>query len=119
MTLKDFYAAIGGDYEGVIARLCSESFVKKFLFKFMADSSYDTLVKSLNAHDYQEAFRAAHTVKGVCQNLGLGRLLDSSSALTEALRGGSGDGADKLMEKVTEDYNRTIVYLKELQKGEN
>ncbi len=119
MTLKQFYDAIGGNYEDVVARLFSEQIVKKFLFKFLNDGSYDTLVKSLAEGDYEIAFRSAHTIKGVCQNLSFDKLLVSSSALTEALRNGRSEEYAPLAEKVKSDYEQTIEKLKELQQEEN
>jgi len=115
MTVKEFYAAVGGDYEGVCSRLISEQLVKKFLLKFLDDGSFNTLAASLKDGNDEEAFRAAHTIKGVCQNLGLDKLYLSSSALTEALRGGKKESADGLFEKVKTDYELTVVYLKKLQ----
>lgn len=115
MTLKECYTAIGGDYESVVARLNSEMLVKRFLFKFLNDSSYDTLLSSLQAKDYEEAFRAAHTIKGVCQNLSLNKLLLSSSDLTEALRNNRSEEYNELVEKVKLDYMQTVSHIKEFQ----
>lgn len=116
MTLKECYTAIGGDYESAIARLTSENLVKRFIFKFLSDGSYDTLVRSLETEDYEEAFRAAHTIKGICQNLSFNKLFESSSSLTEALRNGRSDEYSELAEKVKSDYMQTVVSIKELQR---
>ena len=88
MTLKECYDALGGDYEEAIGRLRSERLVQKFVLKFLSDGSYDLLNSSFEKEDWGEAFRAAHTIKGVCQNLSFVTLGDSSSELCEALRGG-------------------------------
>lgn len=89
MTLEQVYAAIGGDYKGVMERLPSADFVRRFALKFLQDDSFPNLKKALEEKDAPTAFRAAHTLKGVCQNLGFDALYVPSSALTEALRGGS------------------------------
>ena len=88
MTLKECYAALGGDYDEVMGRLRSERLVQKFVLKFLNDGSYQLLLDSLAAGDREEAFRAAHTIKGVCANLAFNDLLASSEQLTEALRDG-------------------------------
>jgi len=67
MTLQECYAAIGGDYEEVLGRLRSERLIQKFVLKFLNDPSYSLLVETMAARQYDEAFRAAHTIKGVCQ----------------------------------------------------
>ena len=45
---------------------------------------------SLAAQDWETAFRASHTLKGVAQNLGMEHLYQVSSALCEAVRGPCG-----------------------------
>ena len=104
MTLEQVYAAIGGDYKGVMERLPSADFVRRFALKFLQDDSFPNLKKALEEKDAPTAFRAAHTLKGVCQNLGFDALYAPSSALTEALRGGSLDGADELFPPVEKEY---------------
>ena len=74
MTLKDCYFALEGDYEEVVGRLYSEALVQKFAVKFLADKSFQLLDESLKAGSYEEAFRAAHTLKGVSQNLSFTKL---------------------------------------------
>ena len=115
MTLKECYAALGGDYASVMGRLPSEKFVQKFVLKFINDGSYDLLLRSLEAEDYAEAFRAAHTIKGVCQNLDFTTLYRSSSALSEALRNGFSPEAPALAEQVKADYQKTVGAIREYQ----
>ena len=117
MTLQECYSAMGGDYADVISRLRSERMVQKFVLKFLADGSYDLLCQSLEAQNYQEAFRAAHTIKGVCQNLSITELGRSSSALTESLRGGWTPEAAGLAEQVKADYERTVQAIRTFQAG--
>lgn len=117
MTLQECYAAMGGDYEGVMGRLRSERMVQKFVLKFLADGSYDLLLSSAAAADWQEAFRAAHTIKGVCQNLSFTMLGRSSSALSEALRGGYTPEADALAEQVKAEYQQTAQAIRAFQEA--
>lgn len=116
MTLQECYAAMAGNYEDVIHRLRSERLVQKFVLKFLSDGSYDLLCQSMKEGNYEEAFRAAHTIKGVCQNLGLSRLQDSSSRLCEALRNGYTPEADALAEEVRADYAQTVTAIRAFQK---
>lgn len=117
MTLQECYHAIGGDYMDVVARLMNDRIVQKFLLKFLDDGSYDTLVRSMEEEDYETAFRAAHTIKGVCQNLGITRLGESSSRLTEALRNGKSQGCEAFLEQVKEDYDQTVQVIREFKAG--
>ena len=87
MTLQEFYAQIGGSYADTVRRLCSESFVLRFVKKYPANPSFDELCEAVDRSDWESAFRAAHTLKGVAQNLGFDRLYAVSVPLTEAMRG--------------------------------
>lgn len=114
MNLKECYTALGGDYESVLSRLMTEKLVNKFVLKFLNDASYENLVKSMNEGNIEDAFREAHTLKGVCQNLSFDRLFESSNAITEALRDGDTVKASELLPKVEEDYKQTVDAIKSL-----
>ncbi len=116
MTLQECYAALGGDYADAAARLCSDKLVQRFMLHFLDDKSYELFCTSMEAKNYEEAFRAAHTIKGVCQNLGFTRLLETSSAMSEALRHGWTPEADELFERLKSDYQVTIGAILEFQK---
>lgn len=115
MTLKECYSAIGGDYESVVARLMTEALVQKFMLKFLDDASYDTLLSSLENGNYEEAFRAAHTIKGICQNLGFTKLFNTVDPLTEALRGGCALTDKSLVDRFCEDYSQTVSAIRSFQ----
>ena len=87
MTVKECYEQMGADYEGVLGRLRSEVLIKKFAKKFLDDGSFRSLKDNLVQKNGEEAFRAAHTLKGVCQNLGkvYARTLDLISCIRQAL----------------------------------
>ena len=86
MTLEAFYAKIGGNSADVLRRLPSEAMVRKFIGKYPADTSWGSLESAINSQDWEAAFRAAHTLKGVAQNLGFPRLYQAAAVLTETLR---------------------------------
>ena len=114
MTLKECYAAMGGDYDEVIGRLRSERLVQKFVLKFLDDGSYDLLCRALEEGNREESFRAAHTIKGVCSNLAFTQLLQFSSQLTELLRedGGDSEQVQALFGQVRESYQRTAQAIR-------
>lgn len=115
MTLEACYEALGGNYKDVVGRLHSERLVQKFVLKFLDDASYDNLCRALEEGAQEEAFRAAHTIKGMCQNLSFTKLEVSSSALTEALRAGDMDTAKTLIGSVQEDYACTAAAIRAFQ----
>ena len=112
MTLKECYQAMGADYDDVLGRLRSERLIQKFMLKFLDDGSYELLCESMSSGNLEDAFRASHTIKGVCQNLGFSKLGASSHDLTEALRAGDGAGAAALLGGVQADYEQTVSAIR-------
>ena len=115
MTIEQCYQALGGSFAEVSMRLPSVRLVEKFIGKFLADGSFDALCAQMSSGSRVDAFRAAHTLKGVCANLGFGRLLSSTSRLTEMLRPeGSAIPAEAgpLMDEVREDYRVTVEAIR-------
>ena len=69
----------------------------------------------MQAGKREEAFRAAHTLKGVCANLCFDRLLASAGQLTELLRPETGTipgDATLLLETVAQDYEETVSAIR-------
>ena len=116
MTVKECYEIMKGDYDDVISRLRTDDRVKKFLSKVLSDPSFSQLCNALESKNIEEAFRAAHTLKGVCKNLSLTNLAYSASNLTEALRGRQdyGDDIEPLFTKVKKDYALTMACIQTL-----
>ena len=66
--MRECYEAIGGNYEDVLGRLRSEALIRKFTLKFLEDQSYPQLKQALNDKNYEDAFRSAHTERGVSES---------------------------------------------------
>jgi len=99
---------MGADYEDVLSRLRSEVLVRKFALKFLDDDSYANLKAAMESGNAPEAFRGAHTLKGVAVNLGFTALYNVSSALTEKLRSQEYDNLDGLIADVKKQYDIVI-----------
>lgn len=114
MTVRESYEKIGSNFDEVLRRLGSEALVKRFALKFLNDTSFQDLKDALVKKDGETAFRAAHTLKGVCLNLGFDNLYPSSKDLTELLRAGSMDGYEDLFAEVEKEYSRTCEALRKV-----
>lgn len=112
MTIKSLYEAVGGDYQDVVKRLISEEFAAQLALGFLDDDGFSSLEKAMKNRNAEDAFRAAHTLKGVALNLGFKNLGESASELTEILRKRTFDGADEPFEKVRADYAIVISALR-------
>ena len=84
MTVRECYEELGSDFDKVLSRLVSEALVKKFALKFLDDPSFGQLETALADKDAETAFRAAHTLKGICLNLGFDNLFAPSQELNFA-----------------------------------
>lgn len=115
MTIQECYKEMGADYDEVFHRLPRESMVRKFALMFLNDDSYPKLEQSLKEGNVQEAFRAAHTLKGVCQNLGFTNLYQPAYELTEVLRAGTLEGSGEWFARVTEQYKITTDAIRGVQ----
>ena len=122
MNLKECYQAFGGDYEDTMKRMGMERLLQKFMLKFLDDKSFEELCSSMEQKKYEEAFRAAHTLKGLCLNLGFKTLAESSSSLTEALRSQQFEESNlveimRMLEQVKRDYEMTVSVITEFKEG--
>ena len=118
MTLNECYRTFGGNLDEVLQRLPSERLIIKLLRKFPEDPSMAQLAAALPAGDHETAFRCAHNMKGLCLNLGFPTLLESSCALTEALRPGipfREDTVFALLEKTRADYEAVCNAIAQLE----
>ena len=115
MNLKDCYIKFGGDFDEVLGRLRREETVQKFAFKFLDDKSFSLFESSIGSKDYEDALRAVHTLKGICQNLSCTRLFESSSLVTNALKENDWNKAVDMMPKLSKDYYETINVIKDFK----
>ena len=120
MTVREFYDAIGGNYDDAIGRMMSESLVRRFVLKFKADPTFDQLKEAIGTGDPAAAFPHAHTFKGVSLNLSFAKLSEAAIALTDALReqnraSYSAQKVKELFAAVEREYNRVIEAIGALE----
>ena len=109
--------SFGGDFNGVLERLRREQTVQKFVYKFLDDKSFELFEASMEKQDYEEALRAVHTLKGICQNLSFDRLYTSSSLVTNALKENDYKKAIDLMPQLSDDYSQVVNAVREYKES--
>jgi HPt (histidine-containing phosphotransfer) domain-containing protein len=115
MTVQGCYEMMDGDYTGVIGRLLKDERIQKYLLKFLDAKDYQEMTEALEQENYEVAFRASHTLKGLSLNLGFTGLQRTSEELCEALRGGKPDiDIAPLVSAVGEEYEKVISAIKAL-----
>lgn len=115
MTLRAFYDTIGGNYDETLRRIPREAMVLRFVQKYATDGTFQMLTDAIQAADWETAFRAAHTLKGVAQNLGFDALYQDAFVLTEALRGNVPLTDKSLYQAVAQQQQRIQNALGELE----
>ncbi len=114
MTIEECYNKVGADYKDVMKRFGSEDMVQYFALKFLKDPSFPDLCRAMEQGDSELAFRSAHTLKGICLNLGFTPLYEVSTDLTEKLRGRNTNGLDEELARVRERYDFLVGTFREL-----
>lgn len=89
MTLKELYTLIDGDYDRAIAVLRIEKLIDKHIRRLPGNAIFTDLDEAGKTLDPTRMFDAAHAIKGVCANLGLVKLSDVASELSEEFRPGN------------------------------
>ncbi len=115
--LKNQLLEYGALVEETIARFMgNEKLYEKFMLKFRDDKNYGKLKEHLESGDYAEAFKDAHTLKGVAANLGLQPMQGPLVRLNELLRSGQEADVDAAqaagqMEELARQYERCLEIL--------
>ncbi len=115
MTLEECYSAMGGDYADVVGRLRSETFIQKFILRFADSTDWSQLHSALEEKRTKDAFRAAHTIKGVASNLGMTELCSASSQLTELLRDGMPRDISAALAALDASYQKTLDAIQQFR----
>lgn len=115
MTVRECYAAFGGDLDEALSRLLTEARVEKYLKKFVLGTDYTDLLREIEAKNWENAFRHSHNLKGMALNLAMTRLAASGSALCETMRHGAPTvDITPLLQQVKEDYTCTEQAIAQL-----
>ncbi len=108
--MKEELQAVGVAYDEVLNRFMGkEDFYLRMLKKFLGDKNYGELRAAVDEKRWADAFTYAHTVKGLCGNLGLGGILEYVVPLTDEVRSEPYDEEKivEYMDHVTEIYEKT------------
>ena len=112
--VEEFYKKINGNYEEAILRMQNDERIKKYLNFFLMDESYKQLEESIKNENCEEAFREAHTLKGVCQNMAFTELSLVVEQITEELRAKQFEKAKKTFSSVLAEYQKVIDEIKKI-----
>ena len=120
MTLQELYREIGGSYERAIGVLRVEKLMDKHIRKLTQNGVAERVIAAGESMDPTELFESAHAMKGVCGNLGLVKLADLASWITEEFRPGNArqhsDGEVKeIIGRIGEAYRQTAEGIRKYE----
>lgn len=101
--------------EDALARFMNnEALLLRFLARFGQDPSFAALEQALADGRTEDAFTAAHTLKGVTGNLSMQALYRQTCAMVEALRAGALEEARQKLPALQAQYRLTLTALEGL-----
>lgn len=113
--LEAAYAEYGMDYYETIGRTADdEELLMQLLDMFAADGNYAALNDALDADNASAAFGAAHALKGSSGMLGMTRLHQVMSDMTERLRAGDIAAAKALRDAAAHEYKAAVRMIASL-----
>ena len=124
MTIEELYEQIGGDYEQAKRFLRMDKLIDKHIRKLATNGIIEALIAAGDALDPTAMFEAAHAVKGYCANLGLTRIADLASELSEEYRPGnprkmSDEEVREKLDEVRECYRRAVEGVEQYESALN
>lgn len=109
MSLIEEVGQLGANVEEAMARLNNSASLYERMLKRLPDVVAKAGVKAaFDSENYEEAEKAAHSLKGVVGNLSFDALYEGYSRIVELLREGKPAEAAELLEKTLE-LERPIV----------
>ncbi len=114
MNLEECYKLMGGNLEDTIKRIDNVKLITTIVRSFPNDPSFNELKTAYENKDVDLAFRAAHTLKGICLNLGFDQLSKDVCEITEIFRSKTFDGSEELYKKICDNYSLTISAISNL-----
>lgn len=110
---KEFIAA-GNDYAALSERACGDSeLIKELMRMFASDDNWAKMCSFIDACDAENAFRAAHSLKGSSGMMGFCALFEKMKIITDMLRNGDIDNAKSVLGDVRTEYEAAVKLISE------
>lgn len=111
-TLKSALKESGVNLETALERfLGNEALLERFLRKFLEDKSFGEIITAMELNHSEDAFKAAHTLKGVAGNLSIDSVYHAVIPIVEALRNNDLNTARELLPELEKSYHAVIDVL--------
>ena len=113
MITLDALKSFGADTEkGLAMCMGNEALYLRLVGSVPTESKFETLSDAIEKGNLNEAFDAAHAIKGVLGNLALTPLYDKASEITELLRDRTDTDYTRLLSELFEERDRLAELCK-------
>ena len=85
--------------------------------KYLDGDNYARLVSAMEMHDFDEAYRQAHSLKGVAGNLSFTKLYNIAAEIASNLREGEYVAAESYLPDAEAAHERIVEALGKLEAG--
>ena len=114
-SFAEKFTAAGCDYAALSERTFGdEELILQLMQMFLDDDSFLSMHSCMEKGETDNAFRAAHSLKGSCGMLGLSPLFEKMVRITDELRHGELENAKLLYPQTSAEYEKTITLIKSL-----
>ena len=120
MTLEELYSKMGGNYARAKQIMKMDKMIDKYVRKLKSSGIGEKLAEASETMDSTALFESAHSMKGVCGNLGLDDLAKGAEEITEEFRPGTerrmtDEEASAKVTSVLEKYRYTLECIEEYE----
>jgi HPt (histidine-containing phosphotransfer) domain-containing protein len=115
--MREELAVLDVPYDEIMERFMGkEDFYRKMLKKFLEEKSFARLEEAASGKNWHEVFVQAHTIKGLCANLGLQNIVEYAVPLTESVRNEPYNETEieGLLEHTFEEYEKAVKVIEAL-----
>jgi HPt (histidine-containing phosphotransfer) domain-containing protein len=115
--MREKLAVLDVPYDEIMERFMGkEDFYRKMLKKFLDEKSFEKLKEAAAEKNWHEVFVQAHTIKGLCANLGIQNIVQYAVPLTEAVRNEPyhEDEIQELLDHTFEEYKKAVEVIEAL-----
>ena len=114
--IKAKLESIGVDVGDLMDRLMGNmTLISRFFKRFPEDASYKRMLAGIEQRDAEEAFRGAHSLKGVCANLSMKKFLMVLNPLVEKLRAGQLEGVQEMLPSIDIEYKKVVSMIHDIE----
>lgn len=114
-TKIDALHAAGIDYASGVERFGgNNAMFEKFVLRFLEDPLFDELQGHIETQNAKQAFRCAHTLKGLVGNLSFTHYFEAVSKLSDALQDNNFEEVLIIMPSVTQAHDKVMRALREI-----